>query len=294
LPDPWAALAHARASYVLARAGVDALVIKGPTIASWLYPDGRESGDVDLLVAPSMGNAARDALTAHGYTDVYAGVHDGEVADHSYVLTDDRLGGREVDVHVAFPGVGVDAETAWRELWARRSSVRTAGIDVPAVDRAAVAVLLLLHAARNGAASPRAVEDVRLVAAADDATWREVAGLVERLCAAPAVHAALGLVPDGERAARALGIAGVRDPDWELRASSPDPLSVRLLDLRAASWRRRVAIVARELAPSAAFLRATRPVARRGAWGLPVAYVQRLADIARRLPGAWRELRRHS
>jgi hypothetical protein len=46
-----------------------------------------------------------------------------------------------------------------------------------------------------------------------------------------------------------------------------------------------------ELLPSAAFLRETRPVARRGRAGLAVAYVQRLADIARRLPSAWRSAR---
>ena len=58
-PDPlpigdraWLELLHAECAWALSTAGVDTLVLKGPSLGEWLYPEGRDSADVDLLVRP--------------------------------------------------------------------------------------------------------------------------------------------------------------------------------------------------------------------------------------------------
>ncbi|RMG17030.1 MAG: hypothetical protein D6731_04875, partial [Planctomycetota bacterium] len=63
------ALRQARAACAaLDRAGVAALVLKGPVLAARLYGGGlRPYGDLDLLVRPADALAALDALRALGY-----------------------------------------------------------------------------------------------------------------------------------------------------------------------------------------------------------------------------------
>ncbi len=49
----WLDLLHAEACWLLAEQGIDAMILKGPATARWLYPEGgRQSVDVDLLVDP--------------------------------------------------------------------------------------------------------------------------------------------------------------------------------------------------------------------------------------------------
>src|ERR1700733_12035032 len=54
-------------------AGIDCILLKGPVIADWLYPDAiRGYGDSDLLVAPLDWERAVALLTNHGFTDYLA------------------------------------------------------------------------------------------------------------------------------------------------------------------------------------------------------------------------------
>jgi hypothetical protein len=291
-PAAWSALAHARAAYLLRRNGIDALVLKGPSIAEWLYPEGRTSADCDLLVSPRDLAAARGVLVGHGYADVYAGVRAGEGADHSTVFTDAALGDREVDLHTAFPGFGAPPERVWAALYERRTAATLAGVPVSYLDLPARALVLVLHAARNGVRVARGVEDVRrALAALDDAGWREVAALARDLDATAALAAGLRMTPEGTALASQLRLDAT-DAEWALLSASGSTVGLRLVQLRNASWPARAAMVRNELLPSAAFLRQGWPVARRyGALGLVAAYVQRLLGIARRLPRAIREVR---
>jgi hypothetical protein len=292
-PSAWSALAHARAAYLLRRNGIGALVLKGPSIAEWLYPEGRTSADCDLLVAPADLDRARAVLTDHGYADAYAGVHEGEVAEHSAVFKDPALGDREVDLHTAFPGFGAPPERVWAALHARRTQGIVAGVEVAYLDLPGRALVLVLHAARNGVRSARGVEDVRrAVATLDDAGWQQVSALARDLDATAALAAGLRMTVEGTELAARLRVDRATDPEWALQSASGSTYGLRLVQLRTASWRGRAAIVRNELLPSAAFLRQGWPVARRyGALGLLAAYLQRLLGIARRLPRAIREAR---
>lgn len=285
--NAWSALHHARAIHILGTAGIDALVIKGPSLA-WLYPEGRASADADILVAPSTYDSACDALTAAGYEPVHAGVHADEVSDHSTVFTDPVLGDRELDLHTSYPGFGAEPSAVWDKLWRRHLPALVAGVPAASADRATSALIAALHAARNGPVSRRGAEDVRrLVSVLDDTAWTDVMALARDLDAIPALSAGLRLAPEGERLAARLGLARASDPVWDAEVGQGGSLARRLVQLRQASPRRKAEILRHELWPSAAFLRAGWPVARHGVAGLVAAYVQRLAGIVRRLPRAW-------
>lgn len=291
--DPWTALHHARAVYLLHEAGVDCLVLKGPS-AHWLYPGGaRRSCDADLLVSSADVARAVQAFVGSGYEEVHTGVRDGEVASHSRVLADTLVRRGEVDLHIGFPGIGVAPDEAWAALWERRAADELGGVPVWYLDRPAQILVLVLHAARNGSANARSVGDVRrLVALVDDDEWREVAALAARLAATTAFVAGLRLETDGALLADRLGLGRVADREWALRSASGSAPALRLLELSALPRRRIPGALLREAFPSPAFMRVGWPLARHGWLGLAAAYVQRACGLARRLPRAIRETRR--
>src|SRR5215213_4879318 len=66
-------LVAVQATRALEQAGVPAIVLKGPSIATWLYVDGgaRPYDDCDLLVPLERFPDARRALAALGYSCRY-------------------------------------------------------------------------------------------------------------------------------------------------------------------------------------------------------------------------------
>jgi hypothetical protein len=221
------------------------------------------------------------------------GVHRDEVADHSIVFADERMGGRELDLHTSFPGIGVSSEDAWATLWGKRQADFVAGVPAFFPNMASRALLTLLHSARDGERSPRAVEDVRrCVTRLDPDLAAEMLDLAAALGAVAGLHAGLVLTAEGRAWAERLGIDGPLEPQWALRSASASPLAVRLVQLRQASWPRRLVLLWREVFPSAAFLRATRPDAGAGIVGLLRAYVGRIVAVIREFPSAWTQARK--
>src|SRR3954454_17478846 len=108
----WSELLHAQVAYLMRRAGIPTLHIKGPTVALWLYDEGeRPWGDVDVLVAPSRIQEALDTLLAAGFVERFAGVNRRSSTDHAIALAQRATDGTdvvaEIDVHDRF--VGIDA-----------------------------------------------------------------------------------------------------------------------------------------------------------------------------------------
>jgi hypothetical protein len=97
--------------------------------------------------------------------------------------------------------------------------------------------------------------------------------------------AGLRLTPTGARLATRLALRDVRSVTTELRASTPPPLALGFEQLaRARTMRARAEIVWRNLAPSPRLLRASNPRAAGGRRGLVVAYLRRVAWLARHAP----------
>ena len=291
----WLDLLHAETCWLLRQAGIDAMVLKGPATARWLYPDGgRPSVDVDLLVDPAGWDDAIAVLRAHGFTPVQREFRSDEPAPHSLELQrrDPAQGEQAVDLHRYFPGIEASPETAFAVLWARRVPDTVARIEVDLPDVTSRALVVALHAARTPA-SDRVGEDLRRATRALDLDgWREVVALAAQLDARPALRAGLETQPAGRALVDPLGLGEVAVPvHWKLLSTDADQTAVRLDELAHLPVSRRPGQVFRWAFPSPALVRAGDPRASRGPAWLAVAYLTRLGDGVRRLPKAYRQYR---
>lgn len=280
------------ASAALERAGVPALLLKGPVIARWLYdpPEERGYGDVDLLVAPRAIPAAERILDGLGYElkdpegelELVSGPH-----AQTWLRPRD---GAVIDLHHTLPGDVLAGELVWAELWRRAETMDIDNHHVRVLDEPSRALMVALHAAHHGGETAAPLEDLRRAAVqAPMSTWRQAADIASAILALPKFAEGLQLTPEGERVAR------------DLRLASPDVL--RSLDsTQLASGFERLAatpglasraqLIAGELVPSPEFMRWWMPLARRSRRGLAAAYVYRFAWLLVQAAGGWRAWRR--
>ena len=281
------------------RVGVEALLLKGPAIARWLYAEGepRTYVDCDLLVAPTDVVAAEKVLASLGFAREF---DDRGMPSwwREHAAAWAREGdGITVDLHRTLPGVGVDADSAWRVLSGETDVVSVAGRSVPTLALPGRALHVALHAAQHGPAWARPMADLdRALAAGDDELWLKAAALAAELDAGDAFAAGLRLAPAGTRLSVRLALPPVRSVDAELRAASPPPLALGFEQLaRAGGMRARAEIVWRKLVPPADFMRHWDSGAADSLVGLLRAYVRRPLWILRRAPRgleAWWRVRR--
>lgn len=139
-------LAHATVQAIADEAGVDVLHIKGPAVAPSLRPEGRASVDADVLVRPAQLASLQAGLQRHGWQQVTK-LRSGGLVEHSTNWYHPELG--QLDVHVRFPGIQVEAGRAFDVLWRGRGTQQIAhrACVVPGV--VAHRLILLLHAARD-------------------------------------------------------------------------------------------------------------------------------------------------
>jgi hypothetical protein len=237
--------------------GIEAILLKGPVLAEWLYGDGtaRAYGDVDLLVAPADLATARAAAVA-------AGVPPGEEL---------------IDVVDELRGVGRHPARAWPVLREATERGAVAGQPVLVLTPPARALHVALHAAWHGPRSVKPVVDLeRALVAADEATWKEAAALAERLDAVPAFVVGLSTHPAGRELPARLGLPEAADVRGELGYLAASPVALRLEDVRrATSGRATARAVSRLVLPPRTEMALRYPLARRGPAGLVAAHVQR-------------------
>jgi hypothetical protein len=285
----------AEVTQALQQRGVPAIVLKGPGIAAWLYGTGanRTYRDTDLLIRAEDRRAAEETLREAGFEDALGPLaHPRMESDSSYPW---RRGVTEVDLHTTIWGLGAPADQVWAELSRDPDTLVIADTEVrvPSVEGRALHVAL--HAAHHGDGSPKALDDLaRAVATAPDRLWDAAASLAARLGASGAFATGLRLVPEGEAIARRLGLEHATSVEALLDASQV-PLAWGFEELAATPGvAGKVKLLARELAPSPAFMRWWSPLARRGRMGLIAAYATRPLLLATRaVPGfrAWRRAR---
>jgi Uncharacterised nucleotidyltransferase len=277
-------------------AGVRAVLLKGPSIARWLYAEGESRGylDCDLLIAPASGEAAARALQSLGYRRSF---DDRSMPawwrEHAGVWVRDA-DGMTVDLHSALPGVGADAESAWSVLSTDTDTVMVAGYRAPILALPARALHVALHAAQHGVGWARPIAELeRALAAGDDQLWITAARLAEALVATDAFATGLRLCVPGTALARRLGLSTERSADAELRAASAPPVALGFEQLGRAdgNWARLI-IVWRKLVPPPAFVRHWDPRAADGRLALLRAYVRRPMWLLRRAPRGWWAWRR--
>ena len=276
----------------LRSAGVRPILLKGPSIAAWLYADGtpRPYGDTDLLVSPEALEAASRTLRDVGFREQPG------VSSHTWFRRSDSS---IVDVHETLFGAEASPDESWAALSAATEPLRVGAVETEVLSRPARLLYIALHAAQHetdGFEQPR--QDLeRAVRLADDGHWQEAAGLASRLRAVPTFAAGLRLDPDGARLADRMELPRDRPLMLSLREESGQSLVVTLERLATApGMGARLRLLARRLAPPRDYMRWRYPrLAGRGPAGLVLAYLWRPVSTVLRLPitvVAWRRARR--
>jgi hypothetical protein len=280
-------------------AGVESVLLKGPTLTSWLYAaDARRSYlDSDLLIRPGHEKAAETALQQLGFERVWDQTALPDWWQEHGSDWSRPADGIRVDLHRSLPGLGADAETVWSALAAPPEMVPVAGHHAPALPFAGRALHVSLHAVQHGADWGKGRGDLeRALAVADEATWREAAELAARLDGVDAFVMGLRLTPEGERLADRLGLPMPASVDVALRASAPPPAALgfeQMAQVRGA--RPRLGMAWHKLFPPREFLEHWDPRARETRWRLALARARRPLWVLASAPRgfcAWWQARR--
>jgi hypothetical protein len=278
-------------------AEVRPLLLKGPSIAAWLYADSapRPYADSDLLVSPESWQRAEGVLHELGFRPVG---YPWPWESRAWLRRSDRA---TVDLHRSLVGAVASPEAVWEALAASTETLRVGGAEVEVLGIPARALAVALHAAQHGLEA-QPLEDLRrALRIGDEKIWREAGEFARRLQAVPAFAAGLRLDPDGAVVAKRLRLPVARPRDVALRAGSAAPLSVALERISSErSADARVRLFLRALVPSRLYMRNwsrahmsgwPAPL-RRGRLRLWLAYLWRPVWLLVRLPGALTALRR--
>jgi hypothetical protein len=183
--------------------GIEPVLLKGMTVADWLYPgEVRDYVDTDLLVPPAHIERAAAVLSRLGFS----GIRPDLVRRHSepwWRASDDA----EIDLHVSLWGADRPATWVWAELRSHLETRRVGPVTVSVLDPAARALCVVLHAAQHGGLSKQREDLVRALALTPDSLWSDVEDLAHRLWALVGLADGLLLLPEGREVLGRLPLA---------------------------------------------------------------------------------------
>lgn len=274
-------------------AGIRTILMKGPTVRRWLYPDGgRSYTDSDLLVRTADLERAQAILSEAGFRrpGKQRAFQDPQPG---YGWIRDADGG-QVDLHESIHGVGVDPPAFWDGVVPELEHMTIGGRRVEVFGLRARLLHVVLHAAQHAEDRPTTHADLdRAVESAAPGLWAAALDLATELDALEAFRRGLALAERGGEMARSLGIEPWVDPgpstEQVVRRTMPrEPVVGGLAWLLKTKGLRKKAslVVYRVLAKES--LRAWTPLAGRGWWGLALARIARpfwlLAQLPRAVP----------
>ena len=285
----------ARVVRALRAAGVEPILLKGPSIASWLYRDGepRPYSDTDLLVDERRVARAQLVLTGLGYAPRP------ELPGSRHPATDwcSSEGAALVDLHHRIWGWG-EGRTVWAELQPHCRTMRVGGVPVRALDNVANAVHVATHAlqptlfahwARKGQ-----VDLQRALAQVSDDVWARAAELAARAGAADAFATSLHTHAAGRALCARLGIDLPASPAPEVAsalAGTAHSGAAALAELLGSpSHAERAGMLRHRLLPPLAYARSVLPP-RAGPRGPVTTYLRYWFRLARKSPAAARAWR---
>ncbi|HEX4364847.1 MAG TPA: nucleotidyltransferase family protein, partial [Solirubrobacteraceae bacterium] len=193
--DTWAA----DAVTALRARGINAVLLKGPVIARWLYaddPSERRYQDVDLLVSPADQAATREVLVELGY-ELQGGIMPELDEPHARVF-ERHTDGAEVDLHRVLHGMeGVPTERVWRTVMMHTETLRVGNVEVATPDEPLRALHLVLHTSFRDGPGTRAWADLqRGLEMIELATWEQAVALARSLGVTSELGHRLALVPE--------------------------------------------------------------------------------------------------
>lgn len=280
--------------------GIHPILLKGPAIARWLYPDlaDRPYCDVDLMVSPSRLARAEQVLRRLGYTEP---LHAEWMLSHArrWVRSAD---GAKVDLHRTLHCMeAISSEDVWEAVTTGTETLVVGGVSVDVPGPAVRTLHLVLHLGPVEDPLSQASGDLkRAVAQVDHETWRLAAALARRLGVEGDMGQRLGQTSDGAVLAQRLGLPGVESlrsyliSDLERSEVSPTVYMLWCLGSMK-TLRGKVRWILQRQFPSRRYMEEWYPHARDGSLGLMASYLLRALQSCRRLPGSvvhWHRLRR--
>lgn len=276
----------------LREAGVPSVLLKGPSIARWLYTDGtpRPYGDTDLLVPADRMPEVERVLESVGLVRLIRPVmdHGPRVHASDWARPD---GSGKVDLHWTIAEVEA-AELVWPVVWREAETMEIAGCDVHVCSEPMRALNVALHALHHGRDGGKPVKDLaRALSVVHHDTWARAADLARELDAVAALTLGLALLPEGVVVARTLGVdadGATRELVLTAEGASGEARTLASV-LGEPTWARRARSAFFRLVPPPTFVRAwdaQRRGPRRGT--LLGAYARRLVAVASTAPEAIR------
>ena len=274
--------------------GCRTILLRGPAMRRALYAGAaRPYTDADLLVAPWDLSRAGAVLARLGFEMDYDD-RDllGAWEPHHQLWKRSEL--EIVELHWRLVGMSAEPREVWRVLASGTEPITVAGAVGEALDRPRLAMVAALHAGQHGAARRTPLADLgRALDRFPADVWSEARQLAAELGALDTFAAGLRLTASGRSAAATLRVAESRSAHHRLLSRGAPIGSVRLMEILDAPLTRRdrLRMVWESAFPSPAGMRERSALARRGAWGLLLAYPQRWLSVLRNLPSAIRAIR---
>ena len=281
------------------QAGIPAILLKGPSIARWLYPaGGRMYRDTDLLVPPSRFADAGSVLRSLEFTDLLDGFDPFErrpqAVERSFVRSAGARPGGKVDLHRNLPQLPTPDVLLWETFAAASETTLVGGVEVRVLNRTAVALHVVLHAVQHAFGAHTDEDLRRAIDVLPLDGWREVARLAERLGVAEVLGLGLRRHASGVEVADLLALPQLDPAGSAYHATGPwaprgGPSLARLRS--APTLRDKAGIVRWALVPSPAkvrYLARTAPAARRS---LALDYLRYWRGLAASIPAAVRFVR---
>jgi len=268
----WVDWCTARVVQALHERDVRPLLLKGPALAAWLYPENPRSrayADMDLLVPPTARASAERALTELGYVPPARRVWLRDEPPHAVTWV--RPGdGSLVDLHRTIHGCErLDDAFVWEVVSAGALTIPVAGVDVLVPAEGVRALHLGLHAI-PGWGDHVFVDLERAIATLDRSVWEQAASVARRLGVDDEFGFRLGSVPGGATLAGELGLS----------VSAPRRSSAVSFAMTLPGWRARTRYLVQKVFPPPAYLRSVGDVGP-GRLALVKAYAGRVARAAR-------------
>jgi hypothetical protein len=287
----------AEVTAALSACSIDSILLKGPTIATWLYAHGqpRLYSDTDLLIRQTDWERARSVVQATGFRDALGPLAHPRMesgAGHSWKRERD---GAEIDLHITLFGLGADPDRVWSTFSERTEVLAVGGRPTVAMGKPARLLHISLHAIQHG--GERQVKPMvdlqRALTVASPGDWARAARLARSLDGLETFGAGLSLLPEGRRVVEELRIP-CESLGVILRLDAT-PMAEGFEEVaRTGNWRGRLRLMAREAVPSREFMRWWTPLARRGRAALVLSYVWRnVWLLSHAVPGfvSWRRAR---
>jgi hypothetical protein len=277
-------------------AGIPAILLKGPSIARWLYPaGGRTYVDTDLLVPAREFSRAETVLRSLGFTDEVEGLHPFEQGVESAFVRRAEMGrgpGGTVDLHRNLPMLPTPDGLLWEAFSAETETVPVGGVEVRVLGRTALALHVVVHAVQHGFQFHTDEDLRRAIMMMSAADWRPVADLAARLGIAGILGFGLRHHAAGAAIADSLTLPCLSPADpWAWMLSAPRG-SASLTELRSApTLRAKLQRIRWTLLPSPAWIRHVSRLPDAHGHALLLAYARWWRDLAPAIVSAARFVR---